>query len=94
MEREREREKKKKKKRTVVEGVGSLRFFFFLTLSHYLQLQKFSSSKMNLPRKRLGYDARISSSISQEESPDMRSTKLLPWEYFFHEVVSLVNLKF
>ena len=35
---------------------------------HYLQLQKFSSSKMTLPRKRLGYDARISSSISQVES--------------------------
>ena len=28
---------------------------------------------MNLPRKRLGYDARISSSISQVESPEMRS---------------------
>ena len=39
----------------------------------YLQLQKISSSKMNIPRKRLGYDARISSSISQVESRDMRS---------------------
>ena len=49
---------------------------------------------MNLPRKRLGYDACISSSISQVEYTEKDPTILSPWEYFFPEVVSLVNLKF
>ena len=72
MERERERREIKEKRYCGGKNV-SVGFLKKDTLLHYLQLQKFSSSKMNLPIQILGYDARISSSISQVESPDMRS---------------------
>ena len=70
----RERERKERKIEPVV-GATSLHLYssLFLTFLHYLQLHKFSSSKMNLPIQRLWYDARISSSIFQVESPEMRS---------------------
>ena len=74
---ERERNEDREEKKNMRAGAGGCRglLFCFLkkVLLHYLQLQKFSSLKMNLPIKRLGYDARISSSFSQVESLEMRS---------------------
>jgi len=67
------REENMERENKTVGGRGGVVAFKKLTLLHYLQLHKYPSSKMNLPIKRLGYDAHISSSISQVESPDMRS---------------------
>jgi len=69
----RDLERWREKRKEMAPWRGASGCFFFSMLLHYLQLQKISFSKMNLPIKRLGYDAGISSSISQVESLDMRS---------------------